>query len=45
MRSKLLALATVLPVSALWAAEGSEAAAEVAKEALTLDVGNTAWVL
>ena len=46
MRSKLLSLATLLPVSTLWAAE--EAVAEVAAEAekvLTLDVGNTAWVL
>ena len=46
MRNKLLSLATLLPVSTLWAAE--EAVAEVAAEAekvLTLDVGNTAWVL
>jgi len=46
MRNKLLSLATLLPVSTLWAAE--EVAAEVAAEAekvLTLDVGNTAWVL
>jgi len=46
MRSKLLALATLLPVSTLLAAE--EAVAEAAAEAekvLTLDVGNTAWVL
>jgi ammonium transporter, Amt family len=46
MRSKLLSLATLLPVSTLWAAE--EVVAEVAAEAekvLTLDVGNTAWVL
>lgn len=39
MRSKRLALATLLPLSTLWAAE------EAAKEALTLDVGNTAWIL
>ncbi|NCB55576.1 MAG: ammonium transporter, partial [Epsilonproteobacteria bacterium] len=43
MRSKLLALATMLPLSTLWAAE--EAAAEAAEAAPTLDVGNTAWVL
>lgn len=43
MRSKLLSLATLLPVSTLWAAE--EVAAEVAEAAPTLDVGNTAWVL
>ncbi|AOO65656.1 ammonium transporter [Sulfurospirillum halorespirans] len=43
MRSKLLSLATLLPLSTLWAAE--EAAAEVAEAAPTLDVGNTAWVL
>jgi len=46
MRNKLLSLATLLPVSTLWAAE--EVVAEVAAEAekvLTLDVGNTAWVL
>lgn len=46
MRSKLLSLATLLPVSTLWAAEEvvAEAAAE-AEKVLTLDVGNTAWVL
>jgi len=46
MRNKLLSLATLLPVSTLWAAE--EVVAEVAAEAekvLTLDVGTTAWVL
>lgn len=43
MRSKLLSLATLLPLSTLWAAE--EAAVEVAEAAPTLDVGNTAWVL
>ncbi len=42
MRNKLLALATLLPVS-IFAAE--EAVAEAAEEVLTLDVGNTAWVL
>ncbi|MDD2383616.1 MAG: ammonium transporter [Sulfurospirillaceae bacterium] len=42
MRNKLLALATLLPVS-IFAAE--EAAAEAAEKVLTLDVGNTAWVL
>ncbi|MDD3344531.1 MAG: ammonium transporter [Sulfurospirillaceae bacterium] len=42
MRKKLLALATLLPVS-IFAAE--EAAAEAAEKVLTLDVGNTAWVL
>ena len=40
MRKLLLSLATLLPVSTLFAAE--EAASEVAP---TLDVGNTAWVL
>lgn len=43
MRSKLLALATLLPLSTLWAAD--EAAAEAAKAVPTLDVGNTAWIL
>ena len=43
MRSKLLSLATLLPMSALWAAD--DAAAETAEKVLTLDVGNTAWVL
>jgi len=46
MRSKLLSLATLLPVSALWAAEDAATeVAEVAEKVLTLDVGNTAWVL
>jgi len=46
MRSKLLSLATLLPVSALWAAEeAATEVAEVAEKVLTLDVGNTAWVL
>ena len=46
MRSKLLSLATLLPVSALWAAEeATTEVAEVAEKVLTLDVGNTAWVL
>jgi len=46
MRSKLLALATLLPLSALWAAdEAAAATADVAEKVLTLDVGNTAWVL
>jgi len=43
MRSKLLALATLLPLSTLWAAD--EAAAEAVKAVPTLDVGNTAWIL
>jgi Amt family ammonium transporter len=43
MRSKLLALATLLPLSTVWAAD--EAAADAAEKVLTLDVGNTAWVL
>lgn len=43
MRSKLLALATLLPLSTVWAAD--EAATEAAEKVLTLDVGNTAWVL
>ncbi len=43
MRSKLLALATLLPLSTMWAAD--EAAADAAEKVLTLDVGNTAWVL
>ncbi|MBV5278713.1 MAG: ammonium transporter [Campylobacteraceae bacterium] len=46
MRNKLLSLATLLPVS-IWAAEETvaEATAEVVEKVLTLDVGNTAWVL
>ncbi|MDD4505686.1 MAG: ammonium transporter [Sulfurospirillaceae bacterium] len=49
MRNKLLSLATLLPVS-IWAAEEAVAeataeVAEVAEKVLTLDVGNTAWVL
>lgn len=46
MRNKLLSLATLLPVS-IWAAEEAvaDATAEVAEKVLTLDVGNTAWVL
>ena len=46
MRNKLLSLATLLPVS-MWAAEEAavEVIAEVVKEPLTLNVGNTAWVL